>query len=295
MASIREKNGRYEVRVWLHGRTTSKSFKDIKAAKKWALGVETGLIDVTKKIEASQIGQHEHTLVEAARRYHAETAAHKKGARQEGERIRMLAGYEWANKPLSKVTPEDLKAYRSARLAQGRSTSTVRLMLCTVSAVYAHAKEEWGYRGENPMNSVKLPKPPAARHRRLSPEEETLLLNALKDCRNPMVLRAAVLALETGMRRSELLSLRWCEVDQIRRLAFLPDTKNGQVRWVPLTERALSILPEVTNPQDRILPITSSLLTQAFGHALKASRNTKSSVARPSPRGPQSMGASPQW
>ena len=49
MASIREKSGRYEARVWVGGRGVSKSFGELRAAKKWALGVETGLIDPIEK------------------------------------------------------------------------------------------------------------------------------------------------------------------------------------------------------------------------------------------------------
>jgi len=267
MASIREKNGSYEVRVWLKGRTISKTFPDIKSGKRWALSLETGLVepDPVKPLSGAQL-----TLILAAKRYHDETKAQKKGVRQERERIVLLEREAWAQKMLDEVRADDLKAYRNARLAQGRSSSTVRLMLCMVSAVYRYAQEEWGYQGLNPCKAVKLPKPPAARHRRLGQGEEERLLAALSTCRNPMMVRAAILAIETGMRRSELLRLRWCDVDMARQLAFLPETKNGHVRWVPLSERALAQLQEPSpNPQDPVVPISQSLLTQAFGHALK--------------------------
>jgi len=267
VASIREKNGRYEVRVWLKGRTISKTFSDVRTGKRWALSLETGLVE---PCAAEPIVGPQLTLIEAAKRYHEETKAQKKGLRQEQERIALLRREAWANEKLDRLRAEDLRTYRNERLAQGRSTSTVRLMLCMVSAVYRHAQEEWGYRGPNPCKLVKLPSPPAARHRRLAQGEEERLLAALSNCRNTMMVRAAILAIETGMRRSELLRLRWCDVDMGRQLAFLHDTKNGCVRWVPLSERALGQLQEPSsNPYDLVVPISQSLLTQAFGHALK--------------------------
>jgi len=59
---------------------------------------------------------------------------------------------------------------------------------------------------------------------------------------------AIELALETGMRRSELLGGRWSHVDLARRTWFLPQTKNGRSRTVPLSPRALAILESLIYP-----------------------------------------------
>jgi hypothetical protein len=172
VASIREKSGRYEARVWVGGRGVSKSFGELRAAKKWALGVETGLIDPKEKRDREVESKATISLLEAAQHYHADTVVQKKGGRQEAERIRMLERYEWARNPLHEISPENLKAYRNQRLAEGRSGSTVRLMLSMVSAIYEHAREEWGYEGSNPVRAIKLPKPAPARQRRLDTDED---------------------------------------------------------------------------------------------------------------------------
>ena len=52
------------------------------------------------------------------------------------------------------------------------------------------------------------------------------------------------LAVETGMRRSELLNSRSCDVDLQNRLLHIPHTKNGSARTIPLTERAVELLKE---------------------------------------------------
>lgn len=60
---------------------------------------------------------------------------------------------------------------------------------------------------------MKRPKVRNERFSRLEEDEEDKLLAALDDCRNPYIKPTVILALETGMRRSELLSLKWGDVD----------------------------------------------------------------------------------
>ena len=69
-----------------------------------------------------------------------------------------------------------------------------------------------------------------------------LLTTACRKARNPWLLPIVQLAIETAMRRGELLSLSWNHIDLRRRTAHLPDTKNGESRTVPLSTTAVSIL-----------------------------------------------------
>jgi integrase len=90
------------------------------------------------------------------------------------------------------------------------------------------------------------------------------------------------LAIETAMRRGELLSLTWENVDLKRQTAHLPDTKNGDPRTVPLSTRAVAILRRclcqrltkrtVTskNPTDRpVFPTTALALRKGFARAIE--------------------------
>lgn len=281
VASIREKAGRYEVRVWIKGRALSKTFSTFRQGKAWALGLEAGSIQSEPDVSnpttprpVPALSSASMSLVEAAEQYHADTVGQKKGARQEAERIRLLERYEWARKPFDEITSDDLRAYRNERLAQGRSGSTVRLMLSMLSAVYEHAASEWGYQGPNPARGVKMPKPAAARYRRLVHDEEARLFHALDQCKNPFIKWTVILAIETGMRRSELLSLRWQDLNLQRSVAFLPDSKNGRPRWVPFSKRALDVVKVIQQrgsfePHAKVLPISASLLTQAWARALR--------------------------
>ena len=53
-------------------------------------------------------------------------------------------------------------------------------------------------------------------------------------------------AIETGMRRSEILNLRWVDVDLVGGFASLFDTKNGEDRRVPLTKTARDVLSKLS-------------------------------------------------
>ena len=87
-------------------------------------------------------------------------------------------------------------------------------------------------------------KPPAnrPRDRRLDDAELSLLETAFKSCRNPVVKHVFFFALATGMRRGEVLSLEWRYIDLDSSTAYLPVTKNGEARRVPLSPLARQIL-----------------------------------------------------
>lgn len=100
----------------------------------------------------------------------------------------------------------------------------------------------------NPVHDIKLPQHGNARTRRLeigdheAGTKEERLLQACRNARNPYLLPIVQLALETAMRRGELLNLKWEHIDLDSKIAFLPDTKNGESRTVPLSSIAVSVL-----------------------------------------------------
>lgn len=78
------------------------------------------------------------------------------------------------------------------------------------------------------------------RDRRLEPGEEEQLRAVLAE--DPDLLRLFTLALETGMRLSELYTLTWSQVDLEKRTIFLDRTKNGDKRQVPMSSIAVELL-----------------------------------------------------
>jgi len=90
----------------------------------------------------------------------------------------------------------------------------------------------------NPFARIKLPRISVGNTRFLSPEEEATLLKKLGSTYGPW----ARLAILTGLRKTELFSLPWSQVDFDLGLITLPQTKSGDVQYAPLNEEAKVIL-----------------------------------------------------
>ena len=99
----------------------------------------------------------------------------------------------------------------------------------------------------SPTQSVKSPRVPAGRVRYLQPTELRLLLAACPEWLRPIVGLGAA----TGMRRSEILKLRWLDVDLTNARIMLPQTKNGDARIVYLNQSALAALRSVLRSSNR--------------------------------------------
>ncbi len=92
---------------------------------------------------------------------------------------------------------------------------------------------EWGWVTENPVRRINKPKEPRGRVRFLDDDERARLLQACRGSANPLLYPIVVLAIATGMRRGELLPLRWNQVDFTRNTITLHETKNGERRAIP--------------------------------------------------------------
>jgi len=102
-----------------------------------------------------------------------------------------------------------------------------------------------------------------ALERRLEDDEADCL--ALAAIRSVWYLRPLItLAIETGMRRSELLSIRWKDVDMTAPTIRIIKTKNGHPRIIPLTPKAVEILAPLEKKDERVFPVTPNALRLAW-------------------------------
>ena len=85
--------------------------------------------------------------------------------------------------------------------------------------------------------------------------------------RNVYILPVIVFAIETGMRRSEILRLRWCDVDLDIGFASLFETKNGEDRKIPLTGKCVRLLRNLQKIDERVFPISLTCLRLAWFRA----------------------------
>jgi len=163
----------------------------------------------------------------------------------------------FGGKYLFAITPQDIEHFRMQRLNERISVSknalipkyisasTVNRQMGTLRGMFNKAVA-WGKLQTNPMKSVQFLKEPQGRLRFLEKEEIVkLLANCNKNIR-PIV----VLALFTGMRRGEILGLKWHDIDVKRNIITLLDTKNGDKREVPMNEQVKTALIRVRKNPD---------------------------------------------
>ncbi|SOY43818.1 integrase [Cupriavidus taiwanensis] len=171
-----------------------------------------------------------------------EVTPFKKGAEAEVNHTRSILKYPLTRIHLENLTQRDVREWRDKR-SQHVAPSTVNRELNILSAVFKHAASEWDIAlCKSVLTSVKRPPNPPGRVRRLSRQEEAALRRAGEETRNPYVLSIFDLALETAMRRSEILGLEWERISFERRSIQLITAKNGTPRGVPLSRRAMEIL-----------------------------------------------------
>lgn len=241
MATIRKLRGRWQAAVRRKGmQPRSKSFDSKSDAERWARSLEAeldrnGALPDTRPAEST-------TLAQILARYRDEVSPTKRSAVTEIARINAILRRPICHRTMTLLSTADLAAYRDERLKTVAPATVIR-ELNTISHAIDTARREWGIHiAQNPCKLVRRPSPPKGRTRRLEGNEEQLLLAAADKGRVPYLRPLIELAVETGMRRGELLSLRWEHVDLDRRVAHLPLTKNGSSRDVPLSTRAVDTL-----------------------------------------------------
>lgn len=204
------------------------------------------------------------TLGKALGNYLETVTPHKKGHKQEARRVRAWLKAPLADRRLDTLRGVDFAQYRDGRLTAGASRSTVRLELAIISHLYTVAAKDWGHEDlKNPIQMMRMPSPVRGRERRLHPMEEAGLLAAAEGVHKrlkPLIL----LALETSMRRGELVALQWSDVNLKRRIALLRDTKNGDARTVPLSTRAVAVLEDLPRTATRVFPVCGNWVSRRF-------------------------------
>ena len=250
MATYRKRNGKWQA-IIRHKDigTRARSFHTKRAAIKWAVGEERKLTEgVMGVIKPSDV-----TLGELLQRYVADVLPSKRGALTEGQRLQRLIRDPVSGLRVSQLTSQTIAAFRDRRFLDGRRTCHYDLIL--IRHCLKIAMNEWGLMMScNPVDRVKMPPSSPARNRRLEDGEFNRLEEAAKQTRNPHIWPVIVFAIETGMRRGEILGLQWEHVDLDRRIAYLPLTKNGSSREVPLSTKAAEVLARQRQRNDTPSP-----------------------------------------
>jgi len=272
MASFRQHGNGWQARVRRKGYPDqTKTFETKADAERWARSLESE-IDKGQFVNVTEAQRT--TLGEVISRYLVEVTPSMKGALEDTIRLNAIKRKPIARWSLSNLSPARVAAFRDERLKEV-SPGTVIRELAYLSAIINHARREWGINVPNPVQMVRKPQNPQARSRVLTDDEVTRLIQALEPSgrRSHWTKPVVQLALATAMRRGELLSLVWSNLDLEGRTAFLPDTKNGESRTVPLSSTAVQVLADLPRHISGVVfPVKFFSLDAAFKKGVRRAR-----------------------
>ncbi|MBT6202024.1 MAG: tyrosine-type recombinase/integrase, partial [Bacteroidetes Order II. Incertae sedis bacterium] len=232
MASIRKFRGKFNVQIRHQGYPSiSRTFANLTIAKRWASTTEA---DMERNLHV--VIPDNTTVGELLDRYEEEVSPLHKSHNVEKYRLQTLRKY-LGDKRVSALLPSVVCKYRDTRL-KTVSPASLKRELTILSSVLNIAIKEWGIGiPQNPVSMISLPKIARGRDRRLESGEEEQLLSSTGELK-----RLIILALETGMRRGEILNIKKSHIDFARQTLLIPLTKTDTPRTIPLSSKAIAVL-----------------------------------------------------
>ena len=238
MAYFKQLKTKYwQVQIRRYGvKPETKTFPTRDEAKIWARLIES---EIDRGIYVSRYEAEHITFSELVHRYQKEVTPLKKSASREISRLKCLDKF-FGEVTLARINSEMVARFRDERLSLNLSGATVIKDLNTLSHIIDTAIKEWGlYIPQNPVKNIRKPRVNNSRSRRISYEEEIILLAQCKK-HSLMMESVVIFAIETAMRLGEIINLNWSDIDMERQIATLLHTKNGEVRQVPLSNAAIA-------------------------------------------------------
>ena len=262
MAVIRERvsatgTKSYHVQVRIKGfPPQTKTFASKTMAKQWAAMVET---ELKAGRYLPRVVAERHTVAELIARYRKEVLPQKKAKFIRDQTVHL----DWWETKLGRYNLAELNSNLIAQARNALSTepygkagsktaakdrvrapATVVRYMGALSHALNTAVNEWGWMDKSPMVGVKKPKVDNERRRFLSDDEIQRVLVSAKESENRFLYTVVLLALSTGMRQSEIMTLRWRNVlvedGADMGLLVMEKTKNGDARTSPLAEDAFT-------------------------------------------------------
>ena len=205
------------------------------------------------------------TLKEVIYRYLNEITPCKRGQESETRRINRLLKEPICKEKIYLLQTKDFIEFRDKRIKDGNRTCHYDLVL--LRHIFNVTIKQWNlFNLDNPLVNVPKPKLNPSRQRRLTEAEYTYLV---KGNYPQQILRNIIeLAIETGMRRGEILNIKSEHIKE--QTLLIPVTKNGHPRIIPLTKRALYILENTQLP----FPMSANAVRLAWDR-LKKKGNIK--------------------
>lgn len=253
----------YRAQVRVKGRPSeSATFPKKEEAKAWASSIESAIREGRHFPHAAA----KRTSFDALAKDYADAVLFEFDAKEKERRTRQLEWWakQFAGLSLAEITADVVSKGRDACAAETftrgkprkdrktgntippkeyrRSGSTVNRYIAALSHAFSFAVKERRLLDRNPVGDIARKKEPRGRTRFLSDAERTALLDACAKSDWAALHTLVLLAISTGARRGELVSLRWTDVDLKAGRALVQETKNGEQRTLPLAGKVLEAL-----------------------------------------------------
>lgn len=269
MPTIREKGPKqFHVQIRKRGYPTqTKTFESLDAARNWATVIESEMI---RGVFVSR-AEAESTLVkEVLTRYGTEVLPTKRGEQSDKSRLKTLLE-AFGEYRLAGLTSSQVAKFRDQRLQIVGPQSVIH-EINLLNRVLKAATMDWGIAmpGGLPTAQVRKPAKPCGRDRRVTKSEIEKILLATESAELKTIV---TLAVETGMRRGELSSLLWEDINLKKQTAHLPRTKTDVPRTIPLSKTAIATLKADGAKKDgRVFSLQAESMSQAFERACENHR-----------------------
>jgi len=163
---------------------------------------------------------------------------HKKSFRRDRSLVKNLMDC-FGSKHLYQISPYEVEKYQSVRRQEVSAATCNREVAC-LKRIFNKAIE-WGKARENPVSKVKFFREDNERLRYLNKDE---IVQLLKECA-PHLKPIVLFALNTGMRKSEILNLKWKDLDLQANLITVTETKSGDFRKIPINSQLKEVLETI--------------------------------------------------
>lgn len=239
----------YRAVIRRKGVVLSRTFRTRSDAGAWALRKEA---DIDRDVAGLVHEAFRKKLSEAIAKYRAEVLPGKEATTQR-DYTRHLDYWdrELGARKLSEITAQTIAAKRD-QLADGadllngerqaRSAATVNRYLATLAAVFSAAVKKWHWLPVSPLKAVAKLEESKGRTRFLTNEELARLLDACKSSESADLYLAVLMSITTGARQSEIMGLRWENIDLNKSVIHLHKTKNKDSRTLPIVEQVAPML-----------------------------------------------------
>jgi integrase len=205
-------------------------------------------------------------FAKACNRYMEHATKSKRSWERDEDTLKLAKAF-FKRKRIDEVTSWDVERFKAARVKQV-TKSTVNRELAVVKRLFTLAVD-WNLVEKNPVKKVAMYRIEEKVMRVLSHEEEQKLIDAAAPHFKPLI----IVAINTGMRRGELLTLQWEQVDLQSQTITIKHSKSGKVRHIPINKKAQDILESIPEPHEghvfvyRGLPIKA--VKTAFAGAVR--------------------------